>query len=68
MTVSYPTTTDVHDSDASKKLSKAIRQRVAMMQGRAGIYHNEDVETFNNEVNARHTRYNGSKGDLGEEE
>ena len=68
MTVSYPTTTDVHNSDASKKLSKAIRQRVAMMQGRAGLYHNEGVETFHNEVNARHTRYNGSKGDVGEEE
>ncbi len=68
MTVSYPTTTDVHDRDASKNLSEAIQQRVEMMQGRAGIYHNEGVETFNNEVNARHTRYNGSKGDVGEEE
>ena len=68
MTVSYPTTTDVYDRDASKKLSEAIRQRVAMMQGRAGIYHNAGVETFNNEVNGRHTRYNSSKGDVGEEE
>ena len=60
MTLRYRSSTDVHEREnyASKNLSEAIRQRVAMMQGRAGICHNEGVESCNNVVNAGLTRYN----------